>query len=180
LTLHLIAAAIGLGGATITDVFFFKFLKDFKISESESEILRTLSQVIWFTLALIVLTGIGLYLPASERLLISSKFLVKMIVVGVIIINGAFLNLLISPKLVHISFGESHHHESGELHRLRKLAFALGAISSVSWYSAFILGSLRRLSFSFQELLGIYLILVVIAVIGSQVIERRLVKRAVL
>src|SRR3989344_1433054 len=45
LTLHLIAAAIGLGGATITDVFFFKFLKDFKISESESEILRTLSQV---------------------------------------------------------------------------------------------------------------------------------------
>ncbi|OGN01981.1 MAG: hypothetical protein A2651_02110 [Candidatus Yanofskybacteria bacterium RIFCSPHIGHO2_01_FULL_42_12] len=180
LTLHLIAAAIGLGGATITDVFFFKFLKDFKISESESEILRTLSQVIWFTLALIVLTGIGLYLPASERLLISSKFLVKMIVVGVIIINGAFLNLLISPKLVHISFGESHHHESGELHRLRKLAFALGAISSASWYSAFILGSLRRLSFSFQELLGIYLILVVIAVIGSQVIERRLVKRAVL
>lgn len=31
------AAAIGLGGATITDVFFFKFLKDLKISECEAK-----------------------------------------------------------------------------------------------------------------------------------------------
>lgn len=177
---HLIAAAIGLGAATITDVFFSKFLKDFKISEQESDILNTLSQVIWFALAIIVITGIGLFLPESERLLDSSKFLVKMIVVGVIIVNGAFLNLLISPRLVHISFGQPHSHESGELHRLRRLAFALGAISIVSWYSAFILGALRGLPFSFLELLGVYLLLMAAAVIGSQIMERRVAKKAAL
>lgn len=173
LLLHLAAVAVGLGAATITDVFFFKFLKDFKISEQESEVLNTLSQVIWFALALIVISGIGLYLPASERLLDSAKFLAKMIVVGAIIVNGAFLNLLVSPRLVHISFGQSHPHESGELHRLRRLAFALGAISVVSWYSAFILGALRRPLFSFLEILGAYLVLVSVAVVGSQIVERR-------
>ena len=178
LILHLIAAAIGLGTATITDVFFFKFLKDFKISELEASVLNALSQVIWFALALIILTGIGLYLPASERLLDSSKFLVKMIVVAIMVVNGAFLNLLISPKLVHISFGESHEHQSGELRKLRKLAFALGAISITSWYSAFILGALHKLSFSFPELLSVYLALVAVAVIGSQITEGILAKRA--
>lgn len=173
ITLHLIAAAIGLGGATIADIFFFKFLKDFKISESESEILNTLSQVIWFALALIVLTGVGLYLPASERLLISPKFLTKIVIVTVLLVNGAILNLLISPKLVQISFGESHYHESGELHKLRKFAFALGAISITSWYSVFILGSLHRAPFSFQQFLGAYFILVAVAVIGSQIMERK-------
>ena len=178
LILHLIAAAIGLGTATITDVFFFKFLKDFKISELEASVLNALSQVIWFALALIILTGIGLYLPASERLLDSSKFLVKMIVVAIIVVNGAFLNLLISPKLVHISFCGSHEHQSGELRKLRKLAFALGAISITSWYSAFILGALHKLSFSFPELLSVYLALVAVAVIGSQITEGILAKRA--
>ena len=177
LIFHLIAAAIGLGAATITDIFFFKFLKDLKISEQESDILGTLSQVIWFALALIILTGIGLYLPESERLLDSSKFLIKMIVVAVILVNGAFLNLLVSPKLVHISFGESHEHQSGELHKLRKLAFALGAISITSWYSAFILGTLRQLPFSFLELLGVYVALVIIAVAGSQIMERVLARQ---
>ena len=180
LILHLIAAAIGLGTATITDVFFFKFLKDFKISELEASVLNALSQVIWFALALIILTGIGLYLPASERLLDSSKFLVKMIVVAIIVVNGAFLNLLISPKLVHISFGGSHEHQSGELHKLRKLAFALGAISSTSWYSAFILGAIRQPPLSFSQLLGVYLALVAVAVIGSQIMERVFAKKAVL
>ncbi len=180
LILHLVAAAIGVGAATITDVFFSKFLKDFKISESESDILNTLSQVIWFALAFIILTGVGLYLPESERLLVSSKFLVKMIVVAVIVVNGAVLNLLISPKLVHISFGESHEHQSGELHKLRKLAFALGAVSITSWYSAFILGALHRLPFSFLELLGAYLLLLILAVIGSQIMERVVAKKSVL
>ena len=100
-----------------------------------------------------------------------------MIVVGVIILNGAFLNLLISPRLVHISFGKRHPHEPGELHHLRKLAFALGAVSIVSWYSAFILGALRRLSFSFIELLSAYLVIVALAVIGSQITERRFAKK---
>ena len=175
---HFLGVALGLGGATITDIFFFKFLKDFRISEWEVDVMRTLSQVIWFALALLVLTGLGLYLPEAQELNQSAKFLVKMIVVAVIIVNGALLNLLIAPKLVKISFGEKHEHQPGELHHERKIAFALGAISIVSWYSAFILGMLRKLQIEFLSLLLIYLIILSVAIVGSQLMERFFIKRA--
>jgi uncharacterized membrane protein len=175
---HLLGMALGVGGATITDIFFFKFLKDFRISEWEADVMHTLSQIIWFALALVVLTGLGLYLPEAEDLNKSAKFLVKMIAVAVIIVNGAFLNLLVAPKLVKISFHERHKHETGELHHIRKIAFALGAISIVSWYSTFILGMMRTSPIAFLPLLFVYLSLLSAAVIGSQFLERFFVKKA--
>lgn len=176
--LHVLGVALGLGGATITDIFFFKSLKDFRISKQEAGVMRTLSQITWFALAILVLTGIALYLPEAEELNQSAKFLVKMIVVTVIIINGAFLNLLVAPKLVKISFGEKLAHRPGKIHYERKIAFALGAVSIVSWYSAFILGMLRKIPLDFSSLLLIYLLLLGGAIIGSQFMERFFVKRA--
>ena len=161
----------------MADVFFFKFLKDLKISKDESKTLGMVSEVIWFGLALLVISGIGLYLPEMARLNESPKFLVKVIVVGVIIVNGIFLNLKISPQLVKISFGRAHKHKPGELRGQRKLAFALGAISITSWFSAFILGMFRSVPFSFIHLLSIYLIVLGIAVSLSQIAESYLGRR---
>lgn len=171
LMLHVMGMALGVGGATIADVFFIRFLKNFRISETEAEVLRTITQVIWFALAIIVLSGVGLYLPEAATLNQSPKFLAKIAVVLVVIVNGAFLNLLISPRLVQISFGGRHFHEVGELHNLRKIAFALGAVSIVSWYSAFILGMLPILSWSLASILLIYFMALVVAVVLSQVLE---------
>ncbi len=169
---HFLGVAIGLGGATITDILFFKFLKDFRISEKEANVIHILSQIIWFALAILVLTGIGFYLPEAEELNQSAKFLLKMVVVVVIIINGAFLNLLVAPKLVKISFDKEYGRGGRKLHRIRKIAFALGAISIVSWYSAFILGMLGKISFDFPFLLLIYLFLLIGAIIVSQFMEK--------
>ncbi len=171
--LHLLAVALGIGGATIADVFFFKFLKDFRISKTEAAVLHTLSQVIWFALGFIVLTGVGLYIPAAVILNMSPKFLGKMVIVGVLIANGAFLNLLVSPKLVRISFGGKHEHKPNELRRLRKLAFALGAISITSWYSAFMLALWRDVPFLFAEILLGYGLVLCVAVAMSQFFEHR-------
>ncbi|MBI4276672.1 vitamin K epoxide reductase family protein [Candidatus Uhrbacteria bacterium] len=176
--LHVFGVALGLGGATISDIFFFRFLKDFRISEFEADVLRTLSQVIWLALAIIVLSGIGLYLPESARLLQASKFIVKMIIVVVLTVNGAALGLYLAPKLVTISFGGKHAHESGELRRLRKIAFALGAVSIVSWYSAFILGGLRTVPLSIPVLLALYIGILGAAIVGSQIMERMFRQRA--
>ncbi|MCU0660257.1 MAG: vitamin K epoxide reductase family protein [Candidatus Pacebacteria bacterium] len=176
--LHLVGMAIGLGGATIADIFFFKFLKDFKISKSEADTMDTISQVIWIGLALLIISGIGLYLPEIARLNNSPKFLLKAIVVSVILVNGLFLNLLIAPRLIKISFGEKHRHRGGELHHIRKIAFALGAISISSWYSAFVLGMLRSSPASFGILLSIYASLLLLGIIVSQVMDRRYVRMA--
>lgn len=177
--MHALSGAIGVGTATVTDVFFFKFLKDYRISEEESENLKTLSQVIWFALGSLVLTGLCLYLPEASTLNESPKFLIKQIIVFVLITNGVFLNLLVQPKLVHISFGEPHNHKKGELHHLRKLAFALGAVSLTSWYTTFILGSLRNVTLSFSELAVIYLSLLLVGIIGSQIFEYRVSRRKI-
>lgn len=180
LMLHLIGFALGVGGATIADILFMKFLKDFRISEKEDKVLKTMSQVIWLGLFIAIISGIGLYLPEMEALNESSKFLVKVVVVAVITINGALLNLLVSPKLVSISFKDEKEMQAGmnihNTHRLRKLSFALGAISFTSWYTAFILGSLKSVPMTFLELLSLYIGIVVLAVIGSQIFEKILTR----
>ncbi|MBI4435287.1 vitamin K epoxide reductase family protein [Candidatus Uhrbacteria bacterium] len=180
ITLHVLSMALGLGAATLTDVFFFRFLKDSRISQDEANVLSTLTEFIWFALCLVVMTGLALYLPQAGNYLEVPKFFAKMVVVGVILVNGAFLNLYIAPKLVKISFGERHHHKEGELGRARRLAFALGPISIISWYSAFILGSLPADSpLAFWEFIKIYALLLVIGVTIGQFVDNRMSKRAV-
>lgn len=171
--LHLVGVGVGLGGATASDILFFKFLKDLRISHRESDVLRTLSQLIWFGLALLVVSGLGLYLGDIERLNASSKFLVKATVVAVIIVNGAFLNLKIAPELIKISFGSSTLPAARKLHMLRKLVFALGAVSFVSWYCALILGALPFVPLPYWQLLAVYVLILMVAITVSQQMERR-------
>ena len=174
--MHALAAALGVGTVIVTDVFFMKFLKDYKISASEADILDTLSQVVWFALGLLILTGVGLFMPTSAEYLAKTKFVAKVVILGVVLVNGIMLNLFIAPKLVKISFGEEGQDYPHELHHLRKFAFAFGAVSMVSWICTFILGSLRSLPISVLGILLIYLFLVLTAVIGSQIFEYKLVR----
>lgn len=174
---HALAASLGVGAATITDIFFFKFLKDYRISEKEKNTMDTLSNVIWVALGLLVITGIGLFLPNQEVLGQSSKFLVKVVGVFVLIVNGIFLNLVVSPKMMEISYGGEHDYVKGELHVFRKLSYALGGISISSWYVVFLLGSLRSIPISFKFGLLIYVGILGFAILMSQVVDRKMVKR---
>jgi uncharacterized membrane protein len=178
LWLHLLGFALGVGGATVVDVLFFKFLNDFTISKEENGVLQILSQVIWVGLLVLVISGIGLYLPNAAVLNETPKFLLKTIVVMVIIVNGAFLNLYVSPKLIDISWKAGVALPLKSIFRFRKLSFALGAISFVSWYSAFILGFLKNVPFSLPELLMLYVGILLLAIVGSQIMERFLCKSA--
>lgn len=174
---HALAAAIGVGAATITDIFFFKFLRDYRISESENSTMDTLSGVIWVALGLLILTGVGLFIPQSETLLQSSKFLTKVFAILVLVVNGILLNLVVSPRLMEITFGEEHSHMKGELHFFRRLALALGGISIVSWYIIFILGSLRSIPISAGAGISIYVGALVLAIAGSQVLDRMMIRK---
>ncbi len=169
LLLHGIGAAVGLGAAVVTDFLFFKFLQDGKVSIFEDDVMRTLSRIIWFALGIMVLSGIGLFLPRAEELAESSKFLVKMIALGVIILNGVALNLVITPQLTKIDFSKDIHLLPPQTRRMRKLAFALGAVSITSWFTVFILGSMRSVTLSFGDLLILYVGVVALAICLSQV-----------
>lgn len=174
---HVLGVSLGVGGAIITDLFFFRFLKDFKISEEEADTLKMLSNVIWTAIIMLIVTGVGLFWPESERLLESSKFLTKMIAVLVLVINGFMLNFLIAPRLVEISFDQEYDKEHKELRHLKHLAFFSGAISITSWLFIFVMGSLRSVALSFEVLLSIYLGLIAIAYLGSRILEKKLLRK---
>ncbi len=169
---HNIGFVLGLGAATITDILFFRFLKDNVITQHEKETMDTLSSVIWVGLSILIISGIALYLPEQARLAVSSKFLLKVVVVGVIVVNGVLLNMFVGPHMRRLSF-----EGSPEARRFRRLAFALGAISFTSWYGAFLLGSFRSIPIDFPAALTLYGLLLFFVIVGSQVAERYITKR---
>lgn len=174
---HVLGMAVGIGGATFTDILFFRFLRDFTISDWESDVLKVFSQVIWFALAIVILTGLGLFFGSAEEYLHSSKFLAKMVVLVVLVINGAALNLYITPRFLAMFSKNKELFESKSAVWLRRYAFALGSISLVSWYSAFILGSMRSFPIGALPLLSLYMLFLFGAVAVSQVFEARLTKK---
>lgn len=177
--LHAFVAAVGVGATTVTDVLFFKFLKDYRISSEEVSIMNTLSRVLWIAIFMLILTGVGFVYLDYPGIFENTKFVAKIFVVGIIFVNGLVLNFVISPKLMNISFGEPHHYLPGELHHMRKLSFASGAISIVSWYTAFLLGSIRSMPFSTIEILSAYMVVVVFAVAGSQIFEKKFSRKEI-
>jgi len=176
--LHALTASLGVGGAIITDIFFFKFLKDGRIDDEEDETLKTFSQIMWIALAGLVITGLALFFTDVSTYSSSSKFITKVIAVLVIGFNGAVLNLIITPQMQDIVFGGKKAQTQGRFGRLRRLAFASGAISISSWLLVFILGSLRSIPYTVQEGVLGYGALLIFFVAGSQIYAHLLSKKA--
>ena len=152
---------------------FFKFMKDHQISEDEKDTLDTITRVIWFGLSIIMVSGLMLFLPEHARLGDSPKFLLKMVVVSIVTLNGVALNLLVAPRMRQLSFEGTK-----PARHFRRLAFALGGISIVSWYIAFILGSVRSLGvYSFSHGIFGYGAIILAVLIGSQIFERMVVAK---
>lgn len=168
--MYFVGLVLGVGAVTFTDIFFFKFLKDLKISQDEAGVLRTVSQVMWAGLGLLVINGAALYLLSADH---SSQFWARMIVMTVIMVNNSFLNLKIAPHLIRISFGDDPRKNSKEeLRSERRVAFALGAVSLVSWYTVLILSVIPKFSISLSAWLLGYVLTTGAAVVISQVAER--------
>lgn len=165
--LHGLLGAIGVGATIATDVLFFEFLKDCRITKLESSYAKLLSKIFWAALIGIILTGILITLSDPARYFASSKFLTKIVAVIVIITNGLVLNYVITPELTKLNFCDD---QNTRLNNLKRLAFACGAISFSSWPLAFILGSISKIPVSPTVGILSYLGLLVIAGLGSQAI----------
>lgn len=168
LSIHILGLVMGLGGTLIIDIMFSHFMRRYKISARESVIMHLISQMIIFGLFLLILSGIALLLPDYNNFVENPRFIMKMIVVFIVIINGGVLNLYLTPKMKKISLKEKGE-DKGRHERLTKISFALGAVSIVSWLSAFLLAMLKELfDMPFQYLLTGYLVLLILATGGSQ------------
>ena len=173
LVIHLFGVAFGAGGAFISDLAFFKSIKDKKISRVEFGFLKMTSQATWFGLILLLISGAGLFAMNPEVLSSSGKFLVKMTIVAILLINGVLF------QYVHIPFIGKHIGEV--LSKVRKpnsmrntpLLIISGVVSVSSWASAIILGALNSIPLSYVAGVAFYIGIVGIGFLFSKIIFSR-------
>lgn len=176
LVFHLLGVALGLGGATVSDVLFLKSLKDEKIGPREEDLLKGASEVIWVGLGILLLSGAAMFWLNWDVLSQQPRTLAHVSIVAFIVANGLFLNFFISPKMAYWSEEKEHHEKFvPEYRKIRKIAFASGALSITSWYITLALGFARRFIFppySYLELMGTYLVVVVVAIGAAIFVEK--------
>lgn len=171
---HLIGLVFGLGSATVGDVLFFRALRNRQFSEDEVDNLHTIGLLTWIGLSILILSGIGLVwwkFATIADYTIPAKLAAKLTIVVIIALNGLFIHRLTIP-LLRQSIGKSL--EKTVFFQSSRLIFASGALSLTSWWSAFLLGGLRKIEFSYLEWLAIYGAVLAIAIIASQLIHHRL------
>lgn len=157
----------------MSDSMFLKALKDLKISKAEMGFLQLGSTMVWLGLAVLIVSGYFLFSLDTDKYLHSAKFLAKMTIVGVILLNGLFLHISLIPRLRrHV---EGYLPSSDEFMRKRPYLFTSGAISFVSWMSALVLGALHKVPWSYSEIMGVYLLVLLMAGLIANLLGRRLI-----
>lgn len=169
---HVLFVVLGMGSALVTDILCLRFGFDRKLSRFEVDTIRFLSHVVTVSLAGIVLSGATVFLSDPERYLNSVKFLTKMTIVLALCANGWLLH-----RYVFRHIGDTGVLTNPRHRRLRKIGFALGAVSLTSWIAALSLGVLLHISVSYDTAILAYLVIVLAAVALSQIIESALLER---
>lgn len=174
--LHALAAAIAIGATITTDVLFFNFLKDFRISAKEKSVFEVISSILWMALAALIVTGILIFFTDTARYMASSKFITKMILVVIVTINGLVLNWFITPHMGDFSF-DKEIDEQNHMTFIRRVSFASGGLSISTWLIIFLLGSVPSIPFSVGQAMLIYLGVIMIVIAGSQLFDFRVRKQ---
>ncbi|MEN9582791.1 MAG: hypothetical protein RL641_745 [Candidatus Parcubacteria bacterium] len=170
--IHALSASVGIGTVFATDYIFIKFLKNHRVSQDQVRIMKIMSEVIWIALGALILSGI--YLAATKTGITDSpKFLLKMTVVIMTILNGLLLNIFVMPRLHKIAFHVAHTTPDDEPDHVRKIAMVTGGVSVVSWLLAFILGSIHAIPFSLSNGLTWYFGILIAVIIGASLTKKK-------
>ncbi len=174
---------VGIISTSLYAKIFIRFLKDFKISKKESNRLAMFSHTALVAIAITFFSGLSIVLTdVYGNFTENSKFMVIIIILGILLVYEIVVNMIIAPKLIDIHFGntnivkmEEHKHSM-----MRKTAFGFVAIGVVSWYFLLLLSSIDFYGYSSAVLLIIYLILVIVTVAISMYAEHIFYKKSTL
>ncbi len=162
---HVLSVVIGMGAAFATDILFVFFASNRTLSSIEISVIRFLSKIVTIALGVIILTGIGMFLSDTEKYLNSAKFLTKMTVIVILCVNGALLHFYVFRHL-----SDKNYLTSAKSFFTRRISFALGAISTVSWVTALSLGVLDRITIPYTYAVSIYILFLALGILISQII----------
>lgn len=170
--LHMFGAILGAGAAFVGDTMFFKTVKDRVIEKTELEFMQMNSRTVWVGVFILLISGVLLFTTDPEKYMNSSKFLAKITIVGVIIVNGLAFHFAHIPNMkkhIGMKFAESEAFRNKSTFLL-----ASGAVSITSWVFTVVLGMLRAVPYSYIEILGFYLVMVLFAVLVSKVLKNKI------
>jgi len=156
---HLLGVVLGMGGAFASDLIFFSSIRDERITDTELRIMRLASMMVWVGLTIILISGVLIFSINPQSYLSSTKFLAKMTIVLVLILNGVIFHLIHMPRFHRHK--DHHFPSSDEFERKIPLLLIGGVVSSVSWISVLLLGALKFLPFSYLNIMSLYILIVV-------------------
>ena len=126
---HLLSAGLGFGASVVGAIMLWKFVKDLKMSGFEADILRILTQVIWFAIFILILSGFGLYF-SDEGI---SNVLYKSAIAVVLALVSAVLNLAILPKMVKKTLLFVNNGENPVSSAVAKTSLAFNSLAVFIW-----------------------------------------------
>jgi hypothetical protein len=166
---HLLGMCFGLGGATMLDLWILRWMRKGSLPIEIGRTFHFISDAVALGLCLLWLSGLGLlalYAMESPEKLENPKLWAKVIVVIVLTINGLIIHAFVLPEALRdlsrpLLFGVSR--------RKAVLFLAAGAVSGVSWYTAFAFGIFRELNnnVTFTLLIIMWLMLIVAASLAA-------------
>lgn len=165
--LHVLSAVCAMGAAFSADILFHFFAADRKLSFMEARVLSTLSRVVWYGLLAVTVTGLAILLADPARYLASTKFLSKMTIMAVLVLNGLMLDRYVRVHLLSEGFFIARREAFA-----RKVAFACGTISAVSWVSILALGVIDGVKSSYASVMGLYGGILGTLIVASLIFER--------
>ncbi|GEP03110.1 hypothetical protein [Methylobacterium oxalidis] len=180
--LHLIGLCFGLGGATMLDFWILRWMRWGGMPPEIERTFHFISKVVAVGIGLLWLSGLGflaLYTVEAPEKLANPKLWAKITVVAVLTVNGALIHALVLPNVLK----DVRRPMLQGVSRIETGIFlASGAISGVSWYTAFALGLMRELNdrVSLGLLLSLWLAAVVASCLGALILWRRLRRAGIL
>lgn len=132
---HLLSAGLGFGASLISAMMLWKFIKDFKMSSFEADIVRTIIQVIWFSIFIFILSGFGLYFSGEAM----NNMLPRTIIAVILVAISAVLNLVILPKMIKRSLLFIGGGETAVFPSVAKSSLVFNYVTVLAWVFVLIL-----------------------------------------
>lgn len=167
--LHLVGLCFGLGGATMLDFWILRWMRWGGLPPEIGRIFLFVSKVCTVGIVLLWLSGLGflaIYAAETPEKLQNPKLWAKITVVVVLTLNGLVIHSAILPGILRDVGRPMLDGISG---KRTGIFLVSGAVSGVSWYTAFALGLMRELNgtVSYGVLIGLWLAGVTAASIGA-------------
>ncbi len=171
-TLHLIGLALGAGGACLSGVLFFYSIADREITKVELKLMEWGNAVVWLGLALLVISGSGIFASNIEGYLHDNKFHIKMMILAALVINELIFKF---GHLLRIKRHAGQHYPSSD-EFVRKAPWLLlsGAVTFVSWAALIAMGTVKALQFSLLDTVFMYVIAVLLSFVAGMAVKNRI------